>query len=590
MPEAPDAAIPSEPAARTDTPETPDRLPAGGASATPEVADALSLLTGAGVPPPLAAAAVEHLGDTAVTQLIADPWRLLAVPVIAPDQVDDFARRRLRGHARPDDPRRGRALVEWLLDRAARDGHTAVPLMTITSALTGMGVPDAADAVAAALDDARVLSFHGERSLLALARLAFDEDWLAQGLARLVATAEPLCSADRLADATRELQPEHAAAVAAAVRYGVSVIVSGPGRAAAIPVDRMIRLAVEACRRVALVGPTARTVQALRERVGMPAETMQRLVAAHSPANPIDADVVIVTRAVLVDVSLARGLVDALTDGVHLVLAGDPAELPPLRPGWVFGDLLRSSVVPVTFLPVPRGRAPGLTIAQLAEGVSHGELRPVDRTDREVVVVPAADGPEAVHRVLQLVTDSIPRAFDIPADDIQIVTPLHRGAAGAARLNEILKERLNPGPGEHGGFDPGDRVVATADHVGAGIVRGDVGVVTEADADGLVLRLATGQAALPRSAISDLRHGWALTVHRAQGSSWPAAVAVLPGEASGVLSRPLVYTAFTRAQRHLSVVHAAGPALLRAVTSGDQRPRLTRLAALLRDAVAFSED
>jgi exodeoxyribonuclease V alpha subunit len=568
--------------------EGPDNAASPAPPAPPP--DALQLLTGAGVPPAFATAAAEHFGAAAGAQLAADPWRLLAVPGVAPEQADDFARRRLGGHARPDDPRRGRALVEWLLDRAARDGHTAVPLMTVTSALAGMGVPDAADAVAAALDDGRVLRFHGERSLLAPARLAFDEDWLAQGLARLVGTAAPLCPPDQLTAATRDLEPEHAAAVSAAAVHGVSVIVSGPGRAAAAPVEAIIRLAGQASRPVALVGPTGRTVQALRERVGWPAHTLRRLVAAHSPTNPIDADMVVVTGASLLDVRVTRSLVDALTDGVHLVLVGDPAELPPLRAGCVFGDVIRSSVVPITVLPVRRGPAPGLTVARLAEGVSRGELRPVDRKDREVVVVPAADGGEAVRRAVQLVTDSIPRALGIPAEDVRVVTPLHRGAAGAAALNAALKARLNPGPGEHSGFDVGDWVVATADYLGPGVVSGDVGVLVAADADRLVLRLASGQVELPRSASADLRHGWALTVHRAQGSTWPAAVAVLPGEASGVLSRALVYTAFTRAQRHLSVVHAAGPALLRAVGGGDQRPRLTRLAPLLREAVAQAKE
>jgi exodeoxyribonuclease V alpha subunit len=509
-------------------------------SDAPDPQDTAALLTRAGVPSELAAAAAEHLGGSGAAELSADPWRLLSVPNVTPEQVDEFARRLLRSGARPDDPRRGRALVEWLLDRAGRDGHTAVPLMTITSALSGMGVPDAADAVAAALDDGRVLRFHGERSLLAPARLAFDEDWLAQGLARLVATAGPLCPTERLAEATRELEPDHAAAVAAAANDGVSVIVSGPGRAAALPVEAIIRLAADVRRRLVLLGPTSRTIHALRGRLGHPTDTVRRLVAAHSPANPIDAGIVVVTGASLLDVEMTRSLIDALIDGVHLVLVGDPAELAPLRPGWVFGDLIRSAVVPVTVLPVRPGRAAGHTIAHLADGVSRGELPPVDRKDREVVVVPAADGPEAVRRVVQLVTDSIPRALGIPAEDVQVVTPLHRGAAGAAALNAALKNRLNPGPGQHAGFDVGDRVVATADHVVAGPVTGDIGVIVAADGDSLVLGLATGEATVPRSAARDLRHGWAVTVHRAQGSTWPAAVAVLPGEASGVLSRPLV--------------------------------------------------
>jgi exodeoxyribonuclease V alpha subunit len=181
------------------------------------------------------------------------------------------------------------------------------------------------------------------------------------------------------------------------------------------------------------------------------------------------------------------------------------------------------------------------------------------------------------------VTDSIPRALSISPEDVQVVTPVHRGPAGTLALNQALKAVLNPGDGEHGGFDVGDRVVATANHLDFGFANGEVGVVVEpAEQGGLVVGFATGPVNVPSTALSDLRHGWAITVHRAQGSEWPGVVAVLPGDATGMLSRPLVYTAFTRARKHLSIVHAAGPALARAVRVVGARPRRTRLTDLLR--------
>jgi len=129
-------------------------------------------------------------------------------------------------------------------------------------------------------------------------------------------------------------------------------------------------------------------------------------------------------------------------------------------------------------------------------------------------------------------------------------------------------------------------VVAVANHADDGFANGEVGTVVTGDSDGLTVSFSGTPVTVPSRLLSDLRHGWAITVHRAQGSEWPAVVAVFPSEAGMMLSRPLVYTALTRAQHHLSVVHGAGPALVRAVRTIGERPRETRLAALLSEALA----
>jgi exodeoxyribonuclease V alpha subunit len=255
----------------------------------------------------------------------------------------------------------------------------------------------------------------------------------------------------------------------------------------------------------------------------------------------------------------------------------------------VLGDLIDSGTVPVTELTTLYRQAEGGTIARLAAAVRAGELPPVDDPTGEVVIVPARGSADAAHRVVQLVTDSIPRALGIPPEQVQVVTPVHRGPAGTIELNRALKARLNPGSGKRR-FDPGDRVVATANHLEAepvGYANGEVGVVDEVEAEGAVVTVfASGPAQVKGKALGDLLHGWAITVHRAQGSEFPAVVVVLTPEAGGLLSRPLVYTAMTRAQRHLSVVHAAGPAVARAVRQVGALPRRTRLIPLLREYVS----
>jgi exodeoxyribonuclease V alpha subunit len=494
-------------------------------------------------------------------------------------------------------------LCGHLLHRAARDGHTVVPLDIMRSSLAGLDVPDPDGALAAADADALVVIVPAPGSaevdeetpvtmLAALPRYAMAEDAVAEGLARLTALAKPICDPAGVKPVVTDLDPAQAAAVTALSQHGVSVLTGGPGTGKSRTVAAVVALAKVRNRRIALAAPTGRAAKRLEELTGETAVTIHRLLGAQGTTGtfargedwPLDADIVVVDEASMLDAELAAALLEAVPDGAHLMIVGDPAQLPSIGAGRVLGDILDSGVVPVTELTTLHRQAEGGTIARLAIAVRGGVLPPVDDPTREVVVVPAKGSEEAAHRTVQLVTDSIPRALGIAGDDIQVVTPVHRGPAGTAALNSALKAKLNPGTGTLGGFDVGDRIVATANHLDEGFANGEIGVVT-AVTDGQLVVSFTGSApvAIPGSVLADLRHGWAITVHRAQGSEWPAVVVVLPPEGVGMLSRPLVYTALTRAARHLSVVHAAGPALSRAVAQVGARPRRTRLAGLLRE-------
>jgi exodeoxyribonuclease V alpha subunit len=633
------------------------------------------LLAACQVPARFAGPAVAMLGRTACDQLRQDPWRLLALPQIRPEQADWFARKLLREQASPQDERRGRALVSYLLARAARDGHTAVPAAVIASALGRFRIEDPAAAIAAAVDEGGVLPFEADPGepaeaseadpageevldegvvpdagqvpdaggpdgtgpggelaaaglLLALARYAMAEESVAEGLQRLTALAEPLDGADSDPDAETaadpapdaetaadpgpdtSLDPTQQAAVAAVAAHGVSVLTGGPGTGKSRTVAAVVAMAAAHGLTVALAAPTGRAAKRLEELTGAPATTVHRLLGAQGGARdsdpaagpggpppggagepawvfsrneewPLDADLIVVDEASMLDAELAAALIEACPDGARLLLVGDPAQLPSIGPGRVLADIIDSGAVPVTELSRLYRQRDGGVIARLATAVRGGTLPPVDSPDREVVVLPARSSADAAHRVMQLITDSIPRALGIPAADIQVITPVHKGPAGTIALNQALKERLNPGPGAHAGFDPGDRVVAVANHADAGFSNGEIGTVVGRGEGGLQVAFLAAPVCVPDKFLSDLRHGWAVTVHRAQGSEWPGVVAVFPAEATGMLSRPLVYTALTRAQRHLSVVHGAGPALSRAVSTVGEPPRVTRLAALL---------
>jgi ATP-dependent exoDNAse (exonuclease V) alpha subunit len=246
--------------------------------------------------------------------------------------------------------------------------------------------------------------------------------------------------------------------------------------------------------------------------------------------------------------------------------------------GRVFADLLAARACPQIASRTPD---PG-PISELVSAIGIGELPQVDVPGKEVVIVPVRDAGEAVHRTVQLVADSVPRAIGIPAQETQVITPGHAGAAGTRALNAALKERLNPGPGRFGGFDPGDRIAYSPAPPG----RTLPGHVVRGDAEGLHLECAGAPVVVPRERVEQsVRHGWALTAHQAVGQRWPAVVVVLPGDAATTLTRPWVYTAFGRAAQHLSVVHGVEQALPRAVAEVPAKPRTTRLPLLLRGQV-----
>uniref|UniRef100_UPI000623F8AC ATP-dependent DNA helicase n=1 Tax=Allosalinactinospora lopnorensis TaxID=1352348 RepID=UPI000623F8AC len=341
----------------------------------------------------------------------------------------------------------------------------------------------------------------------------------------------------------------------------------------------------------AVAAPTAQAAAALNAELadlsggaapGVEVVPLSRLLECRAPgvfergaARPIEAGLVIVPEAMALDVERAAVLVDACADDTHLVLVADPAQAPSASPGQVVRDVIASRTVAVAELPPAAEPGPLVRLSGLVAG---GELGQVEAPGREVVVVPASSGAEAAHRTVQLITDSIPRALGVPAGQVQVVAATRAGDSGADALNTACKERLNPGPGTYRGLDPGDRVLLTAD--GPGYSAGDVGRLEGADDTGVRVGLADGTTATVADP-AHLRPGGAITVADSHGGLWPAVIAVFPPETKG--SRPQVYTAITRARRHLSVVHAAGPDLAQAVRRTAAIERQTRLVEVLRE-------
>ncbi|MEU7426812.1 helix-hairpin-helix domain-containing protein [Streptomyces sp. NPDC040750] len=615
--EKPTAAVFADPtpAPRRPAPEPvrpPQPVPATVAAGVPApetVAAVREVLGEGGAPDTLAPQVAAALGEGAGDALRADPWRLLQVGGVRPEQADGFARVLLGAECGPDDERRGRAVTAWLLEQAAVAGHTALELPALVTALGRQGVPDPDAAVQSALAEGEALLFQdaldepgapaprqegaedGElerpvRVLVGLERYALAEESLADGLARLVNSLSE--DAEQAWEALASGVSGGAAELGRAVAGHALVLHTGGEAARAEPAALLGAARAAGLRAFAACHTPdgGRRLAALLGEGGEPAERGVGTVAgllsgAEGPGRDADGalnlDLLIVSDAPQLDVESAAMLVESLPDGARLVLGGDPGVLWSAGPGRVFADLLAARVCPQIASRVPD---PG-PLGELLSGVGIGELNQVEAPGKEIVIVPVRDPGEAVHRTVQLVADSVPRAIGVPAEQTVVITPGHGGAAGTRALNTALKERLNPGPGRFGGFDPGDRV-AYSPAPG----RSVPGVVVRADADGLHLTCAGAAVVVPRERVeSQVRLGWAVTAHQAVGTRWPAVVVVLPGDAAQALTRPWVYTAFGRAERHLSVVHGVDQALPKAVAEIPARPRTTRLGALLRPQI-----
>ncbi|MEV6008337.1 AAA family ATPase [Streptomyces sp. NPDC051976] len=551
-----------------------------------------------GAPGGLGEAAVRLLGERAAEVLRGDPWLVLGLSGARVESADAFARALLGPECGPGDPRRAAALIGWLLERAAEQGHTALPSATLQAALARHAVPDPGAAVTTAVTDGQVLVFRdgddtdGDADeddetasdvplLLGLDRYALAEESLADGLIRLLKSFEDQ-DADWEEAAAAAPSPSAAELIRAAARSGL--VAHTGGEAARAEPAALVAAARAAGLRAYAAAATADGRRRLAAELGEEAAvTVEALLSGaegpgHAPDGSLALDLLAVLDAPQLGVEDAATLVEAVPDGARLVLSGDEHTLWSVGPGRAFADLLAAKTCPRVSSRTPD---PG-PIGELVSGIGIGELAAVEAPDKEVVVVPVRDPREAVHRTVQLVADSVPRAIGVPSDRTQVITPGHGGAVGTRVLNAALKERLNPGPGRFGGFDPGDRVV----HVP---VPGRTlpGTVVGAEPDGLRLECEDGPVLVPRDDVAaTVRHGWAITGHQAAGRRWPAVVVVVPGDAGPLLDRSWVYTAFARGERHLSVVQGADQALSQAVAGPPAKERTTRLRSVLRELAA----
>ena len=382
-------------------------------------------------------------------------------------------------------------------------------------------------------------------------------------------------------------------AVRIALASKMLVITGGPGVGKTTLVNSILKILLAKSITIALCAPTGRAAKRLSESTGLEAKTIHRLLETDPRTGrfrrdeeaPLDCDLLVVDETSMVDVPLMRALLRALPDQAALLLVGDVDQLPSVGPGQVLADIIASGAVPVVRLTEVFRQAAESRIIVNAHRINQGLMPDLIRAKSgDFYFVGAADPEDGVGKVLAVVQERIPKRFGLnPIRDIQVLCPMNRGGLGARSLNIELQKALNP-PGdiriERFGwtFCPGDKVMQVENDYDKDVFNGDLGIVSAidleegqlvADFDGRKVTYGFGE-------LDELVLAYATTIHKSQGSEYPAVVIPLTTQHYPMLQRNLVYTGVTRGKR-LVVLVGQRKALAIAVKGAQTRRRWSKL-------------
>jgi exodeoxyribonuclease V alpha subunit len=578
------------------------------------IQDVMVFLRGHGVSAAFAARIVRKYGKDAINVVRANPYRLAhEVWGIGFRTADAIAEK--LGIAR-DAPERLEAGLLHGLEASAEDGHIMLPDDELVARaaellqIDGARLPPRLGALEArGLVVREVLGDRG--ACTALPDLLRAETQAAARLAELArhpprAMTLDLGAAIHAFQAVTglELAGQQRRAVEAALRDPCVVITGGPGVGKTTIVKAIVHLARLGHRQVALAAPTGRASKRLAEATAAQAMTIHRLLEfqpheggfARGREHPLDADVVIVDEASMIDTVLFDALLAAIRTGAQLVLVGDVDQLPSVGPGQVLADVIASDAATVIRLTEIFRQAAESKIVVSAHRINRGELPDLESPpgDADFYFIGRDDPQEARATIVELVAERIPRRFGFdPIADVQVLTPMHRGELGTAAVNEALQDRLNPARdgiaelarGERR-FRRGDKVMQLRNDYDKNVYNGDIGVIEGIDLEGGVLRVDfEGRiTTYERAELDQLVHAYAVSVHKSQGSEYPAVVIPLVTQHYMMLQRSLLYTAVTRGKR-LVVLVGTRRAVALAVRNADARRRYTWFAERVRAAV-----
>ena len=569
--------------------------------------DTMVYLHGLGLGPAMAATIQRVYGRDAVGIVSRNPFQLIKdVRGIGFRTADALAKRSGIGK---DSPERVMAGIWHLMDEARSNGNCGVRLHELVEqAEILLEVQDG-------LIRTGIVTMTRRRELVAsnvegaecvfLPDLHFAEAQIAARI-RLIARGEcpwgriderraigRIEAEDRMRFGSSQLN-----AIRAAVSSKFTVITGGPGVGKTTIVNAILKILATRKIAIRICAPTGRAAKRVSELTGRPAQTIHRLLEIdaetggfrHDENNPIDCGLLIVDESSMIDVLLMDSLLRAVPDDAAIIMVGDVDQLPSVGPGRVLADVMESGDIEVVHLTEIYRQAAESRVVANAHRINAGEMpdlsRPAGASDFYFV---STEGPEeAVGQLLRLVSERIPRKFGFdPVRDVQVLCPMIRGTIGVQSLNARLKDTLNPGSSDvldtgSASYSPGDKVMQIHNDYNKGIFNGDIGFVSSIlhDEESLVVDFDGRRLEIGPNELGGLMPAYAVTIHKSQGSEFPAVVVPLMTQHFVMLQRNLLYTAVTRA-RELLILIGQRKAVEIAVRTDNQRKRMTRLGGLL---------
>ena len=388
-----------------------------------------------------------------------------------------------------------------------------------------------------------------------------------------------------------ELDEHQVTAVMEAARNGLLVITGGPGTGKTTTINAIIRYFALEGMDIYLAAPTGRAAKRMSETTGSPARTIHRMLELNggidgragferNEQNPLETDVIIIDEMSMVDISLMYSLLKAIAVGTRLILVGDVNQLPSVGPGSVLKDIIRSGACNVVLLKKIFRQASASDIIVNAHRINEGEEVVLDNKSMDFFFLRRYEADVIINVMLQLIKQKLPKFVDATPYDIQVLTPMRKGLLGVERLNGILQQYLNPPEKqkrekEHADviFREGDKVMQTRNNYqleweirtklglsidkGTGVFNGDMGIIREINdfAESMTVEFDEGRLAeYPFKLLDELELAYAITIHKAQGSEYPAVVIPLLNGPAMLMNRNLLYTAVTRARRCVTLV------------------------------------
>ncbi len=558
------------------------------------IKDVMVFLHGHGISTHLAVKIYKQYGDDSLAVVQSTPYRLVQdIHGIGFKTADKIAQ--ALGLS-PDDPARVEAGIHYTLSRMAEDGHVYVPQTELEpEAAEILGVSaEKVTTVLHALENSElvrretlVYDIPAEQNRAAAVReeeavylpaLYFSETGLTRQVRRLVehptsrlrGIGTPVNGSIPAIAGAPALTAQQQQAIHATLAHKLTILTGGPGTGKTTTLRTLLDTMDAGGHTYVLASPTGRAAKRLTEATGREAKTIHRLLEfkpgegfSRNEHNPIDADLIVIDEASMLDLVLAYNLLRAIGSDSHLLLVGDIDQLPSVGAGDVLRDLIASDVAAVVRLETIFRQAAGSLIIRNAHRINQG-LMPETHPDAQDFFLFIKDEPEETAALLvDVVAQRIPHKFGLdPLDDVQVLAPMYNGALGVTRLNTVLQETLNP-PGHKmekrlGGrvFRVGDKVMQTINNYDKSVYNGDIGRVTVIDPIGQTLTVSVDGAPVVYDFLEadELIHAFAISVHKSQGSEYPCVVIPVVVQHYLMLQRNLLYTAVTRARRLVVLV------------------------------------